>query len=342
MEWITPIWSVPIAIGALLLGAGVVTLSGWQLSRTVDQLADRTGLGEAIAGALLLATATSLPGLIVTVVAAASAIPSLAISNSVGGIAVQTAWVVLADMAYRPANLEHAAASIANLFNAFLTLILLSIVVMAVVAPDWTVLGISPATPVLIAAYVFGLRTAKRLGDHPMWHPHQTDDTQEDEPDTDNDSRSLRSLIIRFGGLTVAVAFAGWMVGRSGLSILAQTDLQATVVGTFLTSVATSLPELVTTIAAVRIGAVTMAMAGIVAGNTFDVLFVAVGDIFYREGSIYAAAQPSDLFVVGWAILLVAILGGALTVRDRKGIGFDGWLILVVYLAGLAISVTLS
>lgn len=342
MSWLTPIWSLPVAIAALVVGAAVVAVAGWRLAQAVDQLADRTGLGEALAGALLLATATSLPGLIVTAVAAASAIPSLAISNSVGGIAAQVAFIVIADLLYRPANLEHAAASLPNLFNAFLTAALLAIVAMATAAPNWSWLGVSPATPLLIAGYLFGLRTAQRIGKRPMWQPRPTEETREDEPDGDNTTKSLSGLITRFVLLGAVVASGGWMVGRAGLSLLEQTDLGATTVGAFLASVATSLPELVTTIAAVRIGAVTMAVSGIVAGNTFDVLFVAVGDLFYREGSIYSGATPGDVFIIAWAILLVVIQGSALTVRDRKGVGFEGTLILLAYLGGLLISTTVS
>ena len=104
-----------------------------------------------------------------------------------------------------------------------------------------------------------------------------------------------------------------------------------------LTSVATSLPELVTGVAAVRRGAPTLAVGGIIGGNTFDTLFIAVSDTAYREGSIYAETVPQDLFAIGWAMLLTGILGAGLLRRERRGIGFEGIAILVLYLGGVLV-----
>jgi cation:H+ antiporter len=73
-----------------------------------------------------------------------------------------------------------------------------------------------------------------------------------------------------------------------------------------------------------------------VGGNTFDLLFIAAADLVYREGSIYEAIVESDVFVLGWTMLLVGIVGAGLVRRERRGIGFEGIAILALYLAGLA------
>ncbi len=93
----------------------------------VDQLADRTGLGEATAGAVLLGAATSLSGSVLSVTAAYRGHPELAASNALGGIAVQTFFLAIADMVYRRANLEHAAASAPNMMQNGLLIRLLAI-----------------------------------------------------------------------------------------------------------------------------------------------------------------------------------------------------------------------
>ena len=94
--------------------------SGTRLAALADHLADRLGLGEAFVGAVFLGAVTSLSGLVTTVTAGLDGLADLAAGNAIGGIAVQTAWIALADLAYRPANLEHAAASVPNLTNAVL------------------------------------------------------------------------------------------------------------------------------------------------------------------------------------------------------------------------------
>lgn len=334
---------MPVTVIAVFLFAAlIIGVFGVRLAGVVDRLADRTGWGEALAGAVLLAGATSVAGLLASVTAASAGDASLAISNSVGGIAVQTAFIVAADLAYRPANIEHAAASLTNIFYAVLVVALLAIVVMGTAAPAWTVADVHPATGLLVGVYAYGVWLARRVGVDPLWEPTVTSDTRADEPDEAHQQASLTGLLAGFVGLAVVVAAAGYAVGRSGLAIVDATGIGSTVVGAFLTSVATSLPELVTTIAAVRAGALTLAIGGLVGGNSFDMLFVAASDVFYREGSLYAAATAADVFVLGWTMLLVAILGAGLIRRERKGIGFEGAGILALYLIGIAVVSTMG
>lgn len=341
MTWLTATWSLGVAIVVFAVAACAIGVFGVRLTGVVDQLSDATGLGQALAGAVLLGAATSLAGLVVTVVAAVQDDASLAISNSLGGIAAQTMFIVAADLAYRRANIEHASASLANVFSVMLLVVLLAVILCAVTMPDWTLGWISPATPVLVATYAYGVHVSHRIDADPMWSPTPTDETRTDAIDRDRPTRTVAALGSRFVALAAVVAVAGWAIGRSATSIIAETGIGATVVGALLTSVATSLPELVTTVAAVRAGALTMAVAGIIGGNTFDVLFVAVGDVAYTPGSIYAAAAGSDLFVAAWAILLAAVLGAGMIRRQRRGIGFEGITVLVAYLLGAAIIATM-
>lgn len=332
---------LPVAVLALVAAALVIGLAGTRLTHVVDQLADRTGLGEALAGAILLGAATSLAGLVVSVVAASNGDASLAVSNSVGGIAAQTAFIVVADLFYRRGNLEHAAASLGNVFNSLLLLVLLSVVMLGATGPDWTVLGISPVTVVLVLGYLYGTRLTRNIELDPMWRPTVTDETREDEPDADAEQADLRALLIRFLLLAAVLAGAGFVVAQAGIAVVAETGVSGTVVGAFATSVATSVPELVTSIAAVRAGALTLAVGGIVGGNAFDLLFIAASDAAYRSGSIYAAITERDVFVLAWTMLLVGILAAGLVRRQRDGIGFEGVGMLLAYVGGLVVVATM-
>ncbi len=63
---------------------------------------------------------------------------------------------------YRRANLEHAAASITNLFNSLVMIILLAIVVVGAAAPPFTIAGVHPVTVLLVATYGYGLWLNRR------------------------------------------------------------------------------------------------------------------------------------------------------------------------------------
>lgn len=237
-----------------------------------DTLADRTGWGEALFGALFFGATTSLSGIVITAVAAAVDNPTLAYSNAIGGIAAQTVAIAVADLFYRRGNLEHAAASLSNILFGCLLIALLTLVVLAAYVPPVTVAAIHPMSVVLVGMYVGGLVLIRRTSDRPMWEAVQ--------------------------------------------------------------GIVNALPETVTAIAAVRRGALTLAIAAILGGNCFDALNVAVGDIAYRGGSLYHAAGPDELFLTLASVLMTVVVVSGLLVRQGRGpvrVGFEGVLLLGTY-----------
>ena len=340
-----PMWGI---IALIVVAAGVIALAGTYLAGIADRLADRTGLGEAIVGALLLGAGTSLPGILTSVVTAWNGYAQMAVSNGVGGLAAQTVFLVAADLAYRKVNLEHAAASVPNILNAILLIGLLGLILVAASLPAVTIpLGFSqmhPVTPVLFIAYALGLRMSQRAGDAPQWKPKQTPETKQDNPDDDDSGDDSTAMLWgKFIGLILVLGAAGFAVAKAGEGIVDRTPLGESFVGAAFTAVATSLPELVTSIAAVRRGALTLAVGNIIGGNAFDTLFVGSADIAYRPGSIYHAVDgglgAQELFLISVTVLMTAVLASGLVARQKQGagnIGFESVLLLVVYAGTLA------
>jgi cation:H+ antiporter len=335
-----PLWS---AVAAFLAAAVVIAAAGIRMAGTADRLADRTGIGEALFGGVLLGGSTSIPGIVASTTAAAQGHAELAFSNAVGGIAAQTFFLAIADAVYRRANLEHAAASLTNLTQAGLLIALLIVPFIAASLPAYAVFGVHPATLVIFGGYVFGLHLALRARTRPMWGPKKTAETRLDVPrEPKGGRRVLVALSIRFAVLAAILAAAGYITATCGIAIARQTGLTQSVVGAYFTAVSTSIPELVTTIAAVRRGALTLAMGGIVGGNMFDTLFIASADIAYRPGSLYHAVSDAPYYLTALSILMTAILLLGMLRRQRRGvanIGFESALILVLYLGGMGLLV---
>jgi cation:H+ antiporter len=338
---VNPQWPIAWSAAALAVSAVVLLTAGVRMARTADEIADRTGMGEALTGAVLLGAATSLPGLITTIVGAGSGEAGFAVSNSVGGIAAQTTFLAVADMTYRRVNLEHAAASIPNITQSMILVSLIGLVLGATGAPDITVFGIHPATVMLVGVYVYGLVLTRRAHEQPMWKPEQTEETVTDV-EQEPSERRMRSVWSEFAALALAVGVTGWVIGSAGLSIAAGTGLSGSLVGAGFTSIITSLPELVTVLAAVRIGALTLAVGDIVGGNTFDVLFIAAADVAFRGGSVYHAADRQAIFLMAVTVVLTATLAAGMIGRERRHIGFEGVAILGFYVLGLASIVALD
>lgn len=335
-------WTLGWSTGVFLLATVVTVVCSVRLATLGDTLADRTGWGEAFFGAVFFGLVTSLSGIVMTAVTAANDQPGLAYSNAVGGIAAQTVALAVADGFHRRANLEHAAASVQNLMFGCLLIVLLGIALMATFSPDVTVLGVHPASLALVALYAGGLKLVRAQQDTPMWEAVETKETLSDIPDEEEEGnrRSTPALWGEFVGIALVVAVGGWAIAEAAEGILGGTGLSAGFVGAVLMGVVNALPETVTSIAAVRRGALTLAVAAIIGGNSLDALNLVIGDIAYGGGSLFHAAQPDELFLTSGALVMTAVLLGGLLVRQRKGwlrIGFDGVMLIAVYLGTVAV-----
>jgi len=285
----------------------VIVTAGSRLARLADELADRTGLGEALFGVLLLAGVTSLPDFAATLSAAVDGRPDLAMSNVMGSMAVNLAFLGIADMVYRKANLEHAAASPVNLMLAGLLIVLLTLPLLAIATPSIAQWGVHPVTPVIVAAYLFGLHLVHRTRAWPMWFPRLTRQTVPDKPEQRHHGSSAAAWL-DFVVLAVVTCIAGWIVMEAAKGIADQTGLSDTLIGGLFTALATSSPELVTTVAAIRYGALTLAVSNIFGTNCFNMLVVAAADAGYPLNSIYHDMAPVQMTWGLVSILMTAIL----------------------------------
>ncbi len=328
-----------IAILAIFAGSAlVIALLGTKMSGYADTIADRTRFGEALVGSVLLGAGTSIAGIVTSTTTAASGAADLAVSNAMGGIAAQTMFLALADVAYRKVNLEHAAASAVNLGQATVLMLLVALPIMAWATPAFSIWAINPLTPVLVGTYLVGLYNAHKIHERPMWLARITDATRDEENDETEDQRSLWLIGALFGTLTIIVGLSGWVVGETGIELSSRFGISQGVVGALGTAIVTSLPELVTTIAAVRRGALQLAIGGIIGGNMFDALFIASSDIAYRDGSIYHAISQRTVFWMALVLVMTAVLLIGLLRRERQGPAGIGWesVILIALWVGAA------
>ncbi|ROO59825.1 cation:H+ antiporter [Micromonospora sp. Llam0] len=339
---VTADWPVSWSIAAFAIAGVVTVVGGIRLVAVGDALADRTGLGEALFGAVFFGLATSLSGIVMTAVTAISDAPQLAYSNAVGGIAAQTTAIAVADLFYRRVNLEHAAASLSNLLFGCLLLALLALALLATYTPDGAVVGVHPVSMIMVGCYLGGVMIVHSADVTPYWQAVDTNETRRDLPQSHGllDDRPLRRLWVRFALVGLAVAASGWLTALAAESLVQSTGLRAGFVGGVLMGLVNALPETITAIAAVRRGAVTLAVAAILGGNCLDALNLVVADVFYRTGSIYHAAGPDELFLTSAALLMTTVLLGGLLARQVRGwgrLGFEGTLLFGGYLAVVAV-----
>lgn len=313
-------WAIVLFIGFAL----IIATAGTYLTRAGDRLADQTGWGEAVIGGMLLGAVTSLSGITTSVTAAMDGYAQLSVSNAVGGIAAQTLFLAIADLTYRRANLEHASASLPNLLQGILLIIMLSAVSFIIMTPKWYLWFLHPGSILLLIIYIAGSYIVNNARKNPMWQPLKTKETIQDIPSKIN-QEAMSTTIVKFSAAALVVAVSGYFVAKTGVVIMEQSNLNQSFVGGLFTAVATSLPELVVVLAAVRQGALVMAMGNIIGGNSFDVLFVAFADMAYTEGSIYHHVNDGQLYLIMLALLINSVLLMGMLHRQKHGLAKSGW-----------------
>ncbi|WP_218592009.1 sodium:calcium antiporter [Pseudonocardia oceani] len=346
-------WPLLPSVLALAAMAVVIVLAGVRLTRIAETLSDRTGLGDAVGGALLLGAVTSLPGNVTVVTGALGGDAGFALANPLGGIALQTVWLAIADLVYRRANLEHAAASLQNVLQSIVLSAMLAVPVLAYATPTLTLGWVHPLTLLIPALYGYGLVLLRQMQRAPMWQPTRTEQTADadagDAVENSNaedpggpgsgDETSTARLWAALAALGLLVGAAGWVVGRAGLSVVAGTGLEGGIIGFTLTTAVSSLPELVVLVTAVRLGHLTLGVGNIIGGNVFDMLMVALADVAYLRGSLYSDAGPTGLILLGGTLLMSATLAAGLVMRERRWIGFEGVSIPAIYVGTILLAI---
>jgi cation:H+ antiporter len=344
---------LPLWTNALVFVACAVTIwvAGIYLSNYTDVLADRLHLGAALGGLILLAVATNLPEIAITYTAAASGHLDIAVSNILGGIAIQT--VVLAALdgfgmrERRP--LTYQAASLTLVIEGAVVLAVLVAVVMGTQLPTTLIrYRLTPDVVAITLIWVAGLLLTQRSGrDLPWSNSGEAPDSQAQPRGHSKVARareaerrgvSTAKAAAVFLAAALATLVAGAMAEKSGTAAADRVGLSGVVFGATVLALATALPELSTGLTAVRQGDYKLAFGDIFGGNAFlPVLFLLA--VVVSGKAVLPNAHAADIYLTGLGALLTVIYILGLLFRPAKEharLGPDSIAVIVVYLVGIA------
>jgi cation:H+ antiporter len=332
------------------LAALAVWYAGIKLSETTDVLADRLGLGEALGGLILLAVATNLPEIAITVSAALANDLGIAIGNILGGIAIQTVVLALIDAVGlgRDDSLTYRSASLSLVIEATIVIAVLVIAVMGAQLPSSADAGrIEPAAVLIVAAWIAGLWLVGRsrgglpwheLGNAPGGQEQRRGHARAKRADHARRRLGLRTAAAVFGAGAAATLLGGVVLERSGEVLAGRAGMSGVVFGATFLAAATALPEVSTGLSSLRLGDYQLAVSDIFGGNAFlPVLFLPAGVIAGR--AVLPQAQATDIYLTGLGALLTAVYIVGLIFRPRRQLwvmGADSWAVVVLYVLGIA------
>ena len=323
-----------------VLSAAVVVRAGSTLAGYADQIAERTNMSRLFVGTLLLAFATSLPELITEITAARAGAPDLALGDLFGSSMANMAILAVIDLLYRGKvwpSVELGHARVAAVAIALTAMAALNIFTQSTLGIGWV--GI---TPLLIAAiYVASVAWFRRMPllarpglEAPTIAVHEPTGWSKKAAE-----QSTRSLWARFAGSAFVILLAAPVVTLSVKVIADSTGIAQTFLGAALLAITTSLPELVASIASVRIGAYDMAVGNLFGSNVANMSILLFADIAYTDGPILAAVSQSQVISAMGAILLMAIAVAAIVGESERTrfrrLEPDAIVLLAVYAATL-------
>jgi len=144
----------------------------------------------------------------------------------------------------------------------------------------------------------------------------------------------LRSAVLNYAGAALLVIGAALWLPRLGAEIAGQTGLGEAFVGSLFVAITTSLPEIVVSLTAVRLGAIDLGIGNILGSNLFNLLILGLDDVFYRQGPLLAAADASHGVAIFAVVALNALFLIGLTYRvmtTRFAVAWDTGAIATVY-----------
>jgi cation:H+ antiporter len=321
-------------MSAVIIGAGVM------LARSGDRISDVTGLGGLLIGMVLVAAATSLPEIAVAVSAVVSeGSPDLAIGNLFGSNMANMALLAIVDIAYRGRvwhNVGHGHAR-----TAAVAIGLTAIAVLAVMRPIGLAIGWVGLESIVIFIGFLSLIAWTHRSHTPAVPTGEVSHSQVSAQDAQHQHlagskvagpwaivRTIRYDLLRFGLAALVILVAAPVLVNAADGIAREAQLGESFVGASFLALSTSLPELATAVAAVRIGAFDLAVGSLLGSNAFNMAIILFVDLAYTDGPILADVHAIEAFVGVSAILLMSIVlagiihgGRTRTLRLEPGAG---------------------
>jgi cation:H+ antiporter len=319
--------------------AAVIIVAGTFLSKYADAIAELTGLGRLLVGSVLLAGATSLPELTVDISAVRLGAVDLAVGDLVGSSLMNLLILAMLDLTRhsrgRMLSKQGAAHALSGSVSAALTCLVALGLLTARDIGNYEVLWFQPAILAIAVAYLFGVRLVyldQRIAQR----------TAAEKGIELHEPAARMSLGKALGGFAVcaaAILLAGPFLAEAADEIAELTGLGGTFVGTTLVAFCTSLPELVSSLAAVRLGAHDLAIGNVYGSNAFNMILLAPLDAVH-SGPLLAEVSAIHAITCVAVILatLVAIMGQLYQSESRRRfIEPDAWLVILIVAGALAL-----
>lgn len=309
---------IAVTVLLFLVGIALIVKGGDAFVDAASWIAEVSGIPKLIVGATIVSVATTIPEMLVSVMAAGQGKVDMAVGNAVGSVTANLGLIMAISVLCMPGAIRRAD----YLLKSVLMLCAAGVIVLAGSLGEVT----APLSAVLILIFFIFIVENVRAAKHTM--------ALETASGTAQTRPEVNSRIIGVNVAKFVLGAAGIVIGAQLLvdngSLLAKyAGVSERIIGVTLVAVGTSLPELVTTITAVVKKQSDLSVGNIIGANIIDLsLILPVSSLVSGKGLPISAAS-------GWldlpACLLVGVIAVVPALIFSKLQRWQGVLLLVVY-----------
>jgi cation:H+ antiporter len=323
------VWLEFLGISALIV------FSGTRLTRYGDIISEKSGLSRLWLGLVLMAGVTSLPELATGLSAVVSDLPDIAVGNILGSCVFNVFILGILDTLSRRVPLS-SKVNQANILSAGMSILFLGGVSLSLFLggrlPGLGGMGLY--TPLIAFGYLGTMRMAFKF------EKRRSTSAAGVVVDHEASALTLGGAVLRYALHAAVVVGAAVFLPSIAERLAEMTGLGQTFVGNIFVAISTSLPEMTVCLAAMKIGAVDMAVGNIFGSNIFNMFILAIEDVFYFKGPILSFVQGLNLIPSLLAIAMTGLAIAGLIYNAEKKLfvwAWDSFGIIVIFLVNLAL-----
>ena len=294
-----------IAINAVLTIVGLVILcfgANWLVSGGVT-IAKKLRISQMIIGLTIVAYGTSTPELAASMAAAVGSHTDLILGNIVGSNISNIGMVIGVCAVVSPLVVKRATTRKEVPIMIGVSLLLIAISVDGEISQyDGIMLVVG-----LIAFTAYTLSRAKK-------------ERNEEAEDSATTKTSIPRAIVLIVIGAALLYFGGFLTVENAISIAENIGISETVIGITIIAIGTSLPELVTSVIAIRKGHTDIGIGTIVGSNIYNILMILGISSVITGIAVVPGIFTDYLIMVGFSIVLIAFLRSGI-IPKPAGIG---------------------
>lgn len=283
-------------------------------------IANLTGIPKFIIGATIVSVATTLPELTVSVTGVIDGELDLAVGNAVGSVTANIGLIMGISLVCMPAVIKRSQFWLKGVLMSAAALLLW------ILCKDGTLHMLpSFALFVLLAVYVWdNIRDAKN-------------DVGSDEREL-VDKKELPQQLVMFVVGVAAIVVGSKLLIEYGSEIALLLGVPSAIIGVTMVAIGTSLPELITTLTAIRKKESSMSIGNIIGANIIDLALILPICSVVSDGKFTIAEQSYALDMpMCFAMTVIAVLPSLIKGKLYR---WQGILMLALYAVYLVILVT--